>query len=167
MRLRRTIVAKPNPHDTRFGARDPGYYKKPDDSRHRLQPGDKVYLAARFKRQAEMRALADEFVAAGFQVTSTWLGAEGLSLGDPAKAAIWADRDLFDIRAADAYVLISDEVLGHGGKDFEGGYAYALGKRVVVVGPRAHVFHHLAHVHHIQSVAELRFLYLNGEKIDD
>lgn len=132
-----------------------------------IRPGDKIYLAGRFERQAELRVLADELVAHGHQVTSAWLGAAGLSLSDPVKARVWAERDLFDVRAADVYLLISDDVLGRGGKDWEGGYAYALGKRIVVVGPRAHVFHYAFGVTHVKDWPEFRFLFLGGEKIDD
>lgn len=132
-----------------------------------LRPGDRVYLAARFERQAEARALADELCAQGYSVTSSWLGADGLAMGDARKSEVWAARDLFDVRQADAYVLLSDAELGRGGKDFEGGYAYALGKRVVVVGPPAHVFHFLPDVFRVRDLPTFRYLFLDGEKIDD
>jgi nucleoside 2-deoxyribosyltransferase len=132
-----------------------------------LQSGDKVYVAARFERQAEARDLAHALIANGFSVTSRWLTAPGLALGDPCLSELWGRRDLNDVDACDVYLLLSDEVLGRGGKDFEGGYAFARGKRLVVVGPRAHVFHFLPGVRHVRDIPTLRFLYLNGEKIDE
>ena len=132
-----------------------------------LRPGDRVYVAARFERQAEARALAYELIANGYPVTARWLNAPGLALGDLARERLWAQADLADLDAADVYLLLSDEVPGRGGKDFEGGYAYARGKRLVVVGPRAHIFHALPGVHWVQDLPTFRFLYLNGEKIDE
>lgn len=149
---------------TRYGASMPSDYQPRPRGLH---PGDQVYLAGRFERQAELRRLANELVAHGHPVTSAWLGAERLSLGDLERCNRWAQRDLFDVRRADVYLLVSDDVLGRGGKDFEGGYAYAIGKRCVIVGPPAHVFHFLPDVVRVRDWAELRFLYLNGEKIDD
>lgn len=131
-----------------------------------LYPGDKVYVAARFERQAEARDLAQELVDHGYRVTSRWLFVDGLKMGTD-QAATWAQKDLEDLDAADAVVALSDEVPGRGGKDFELGYAYARGKRCVVVGPPMHVFHHLPHVVRVTDLMMFRVLYLGGEKIDE
>jgi hypothetical protein len=138
----------------------------PDDSTVLLHPGDNIYVAARFERQAEALALRAELERAGYVVTSRWLAAEGLAYGNVALSKRWAQTDLVDLDAADVYLLLSDTVLGRGGKDFEGGYAFARGKRLVVVGPPAHIFHFLPGVRRIPTLEEFRFLYLNGEKID-
>jgi hypothetical protein len=138
----------------------------PDDSTVLLHPGDKIYVAARFERQAEARSLAIELVRAGYTVTSWWLHAPSLAIGNPVVSERQAKDDLNDLDGADVYLLLSDDVLGRGGKDFEGGYAFARGKRCIVVGPPAHIFHFLPGVRRIPTLEEFRFLYLNGEKID-
>ena len=132
-----------------------------------LRPNDVIYVAARFERQAEARALAEELRRAGYLTRCRWLYATGPALGNAETSELQARSDLNDLDGADVYLLLSDEVLGRGGKDFEGGYAFARGKRLVVVGPRAHVFHYLPGVHWLRDVATLRFLYMNGEKIDE
>ena len=126
-----------------------------------LRPGDRIYVAARFERQAEARDVAGELDAAGFIVTSRWLFSPGLQMGDPESAAHWAKLDLSDVSRADVYLLLSDSELGRGGKDFEGGFAYANGMRIVVVGPAAHVFHYLPSVHRIRDLDALRELIRN------
>jgi hypothetical protein len=129
-----------------------------------LRPGDRIYVAARFERQAEARALADELVAAGYKVTARWLLAPGLQMGNPAGCEEWAMRDLEDVLRANVYLLLSDLVPGRGGKDFEGGAAWQAKNRIVVVGPPAHVFHYLPSVHRFDDLAELRARYL-GKKM--
>jgi len=131
-----------------------------------LRPGDSIYIAARFERQTEARSLAHELMKHGYKITSRWLCSTGLASNNPASARMWARMDLVDVSHADVYLLLSDDVLGRGGKDFEGGYAYARGKRVVVVGPPAHVFHWLPNVTRIDSVEDLRVRCLGGERID-
>lgn len=131
-----------------------------------LYPGDKIYIAARFERREEVLALWVELERAGYVVTGTWPKAEGLAFGDAAMSEHWAKQDLSDLDRANIYLLLSDDVLGRGGKDFEGGYAFARGKRLIVVGPPAHVFHFLPEVRRFLTLGEFRFLYLNGEKID-
>jgi len=129
-----------------------------------LRPGDRIHVAARFERQAEARAIADELLAAGYHVTSRWLFAPGLQMGDPVAAQRWALIDLGDVKRADVYLLLSDEVLGRGGKDFEGGFAFAHGMRLVVVGPPAHVFHCLPGVCRLRDVDELRKQFMTEEE---
>jgi hypothetical protein len=128
-----------------------------------LYPGDRIYVAARYERKAEALALADELVAAGFKVTSRWLLSPGLQLGDPKGCEEWSVRDLEDVDRAHVYMLLSDEVLGRGGKDFEGGYAYAKNLRIIVVGQPAHVFHFLPGVQRIEMEA-FRARYLAKKK---
>lgn len=132
-----------------------------------LRPGDTVYVAARFERQAEARLVVAELIRAGFKTRCRWVDAPALAMGVPELERLWAERDLNDLDVADVYLLLSDEVLGRGGKDFEGGYAFARGMRLVVVGPPAHVFHHLPGVRRVKDLMTFRFLYLNGEKIDE
>jgi hypothetical protein len=118
-----------------------------------LFPGDRVYIAARFERQAEASAFADELVKAGLRVTSRWLLIPDLAV--PENAPERARMDLDDLRRADAYVLLSDDVPGRGGKDFEAGFAYATAMCVIVVGPPVHVFHFLPGVRRFRDLADL------------
>lgn len=127
-----------------------------------LLPGDRIYIAARFERQAEARAVADELVTAGYKVTSRWLLIPDLAV--PENAAERAHMDMQDLTRSEVYLLLSDDVLGRGGKDFEGGVAWAWRRRVVVVGPRAHVFHYLPEIHHLRDLGELRARYLSKKK---
>jgi hypothetical protein len=124
-----------------------------------LRPGDRIYVAARFERQAEARQLAEELVAAGYVVTSRWLTVAGEAV--PSNATERAEDDLDDLFGANVYMLLSDDVPGRGGKDFEAGVAWANTKRIVVVGPPAHIFHFLHSVHRLRDVAELRAKYLD------
>lgn len=140
---------------------------RPDPAEPALRPGDTVYVAARFERQDEARTVAHQLAANGYKVRCRWVTSPGLKLGDQREAELWARMDLNDLDAADVYLLLSDDVLGRGGKDFEGGYAFARSKRLVVVGPKAHVFHYLPGVRWVRDLTTFRFLYLNGEKIDE
>lgn len=134
-----------------------------------MKVGDRVYVAARFERAEEAEALARELERAGYIVTSQWHHDEStLALGRTfAEGRAAAEKDLTDLARADALILLTDDVPGRGGKDFEAGYARALRKEIVVVGPRCHVFHYLPDVRHVDDVRTFRMLYLNGEKIDE
>lgn len=99
----------------------------------------RVYIAAKYHRRFELRALASALKAHGVAVTSRWLDNgedEAAETGGPAAAA---QMDLDDVDAADAVIFIG-EARGSkntgGGRFFELGYAYAQGKRLIVVlGP--------------------------------
>jgi hypothetical protein len=101
-----------------------------------------LYLAARFERQDELRGYAARLRAAGHVVTSRWLDVTGKP-PVPTDSAECARVDLDDILAARWFVLFTDDEPGRGGKDFETGWALALGVSVRIVGPRVHVFHYL------------------------
>lgn len=109
-----------------------------------LKKGTRVYLAARFERQAEIRGYAEAFAKAGLVVTSRWLSwPHGLAVGNPDLAYEAAKMDRADVDKATACVFFLDNVLGRGGKDWELGYAYAKGKGIYLVGPPQNVFHYL------------------------
>ena len=137
--------------------------------RRTLYPGDKVYVAARWEQKIEARAFAAELMRAGYVVTSRWVWSEERDPAheNPNEAVRWADSDLQDIRMSDVFLLLSDGELGRGGKDFELGYAYALGKRSAVIGPPTHVFAAgLSDVRRYEDKAAFRCIYLDAEKID-
>jgi hypothetical protein len=114
----------------------------------------KIYLAARYSRNAEMRGVRDVLQALGYEVTSRWIDQHGGNLlesivaeklnADPAGASRYAEIDIDDLRAADVVIsFTSVDGGGKGGRHVEYGLALGLGKRLVLVGPREHVFHTL------------------------
>lgn len=101
----------------------------------------KIYIAASSVEHA--RALAKKLTAAGHEVTSSWIKTGFTPRGShqDVERAQEAKRDLMDVTAADALVLLSDEENVPGGKHVEFGYAIALGKKVYVIGRRENIFH--------------------------
>lgn len=121
--------------------------------------GANVYLAARYARRAELRAYAKELEAAGAAITCRWLFAEASSLLDKQLApekrgGQVAAIDFEDVQRADiclAFTESGDGPVGRGGRHTELGIALALGRRVVVIGPREHVFHCLPQIEHYEN----------------
>lgn len=115
----------------------------------------KIYLAAAYQRQLEMRGVAVQLLSLGHSVVSRWIGDEQGPLGGfgveaiphyPAEARAAAVRDAVDIANADLVLSFTDGQPARGGRHVEFGMAYAWEKRLIVVGPREHVFHALADV---------------------
>ena len=115
----------------------------------------KIYLAARYSRAEEMRIHAGVLERLGFQVTSRWI--MGVFDGPPLTVGAWGDHE--DVRRADCLILFA-ETPGNG-NDSRGGYhvefglAYAMGKKIFVVGERENIFHYLPDVQHFKNLAEL------------
>jgi hypothetical protein len=111
---------------------------------------EKIYLAAAYQRIDEMRGVRDVLEALGYQVTSRWIDqqgkGEGLGASDlaenPERGIQYAELDLEDLHAAETVISFTGQS-GRGGRHVEFGVATALGKRLIVVGPREHVFHTL------------------------
>jgi hypothetical protein len=107
----------------------------------------KIYLASRYYRHPQMREYRAALAAIGHEVTSHWIdvGGDGLTaaaLGPNPDAGIpHAERDLEDIRAADAVMVFTGQPSTTGGMHVELGYALGLGRRAILVGPRENVFH--------------------------
>ena len=121
------------------------------------------YLASAFARHPEMRAARDDLVAAGHTVTSRWIDLHG---GDqleamvandlrehPERAARYAMADIQDLFAADTVISFTG-FGGRGGRHVEFGLAIAASKRLIVVGPREHVFHALPEVEYHSTWSE-------------
>lgn len=126
----------------------------------------RYYFAGSYVRRRELRRLADavEGAATGAKVVSSWLDGSqadddndaGFSdFSDPAVVALawkYGQRDLADLGTADAIVSFTGEG-GRGGRHIEHGVAISRHDqhpvsflsnppmRLVVVGPREHVFH--------------------------
>jgi hypothetical protein len=120
----------------------------------------KIYLAGRFGRQTELRVVRLELSTMGFPVTSRWLDQQNpgdwpdgtpfeVLNNDPASVAPFAVRDMEDLLEADTVISFTDGAFGaRGGRHVEFGLALALGKRMLIVGPRENLFHTLGRVEH-------------------
>lgn len=105
----------------------------------------KIYLASRYSRLSEMRGYRAELESAGHVVTSRWVN--GNHEGD--NAVRFAQEDYDDLLESDCVVSFTqspDSSTSRGGRHVEYGIALARGKRVIVVGYRENVFHHLPEV---------------------
>lgn len=111
----------------------------------------KIYLAAAYQRKSEMQGVRDVLQVMGHRITSTWIdnegGSDGLGveqLANPANTtraleAAW--QDIRDLQAAQLVINFTDGQPARGGRHVEFGLAYAWGLRLILVGPREHVFH--------------------------
>jgi len=122
----------------------------------------KIYLAARYSRNDEMRGVRDVLTAYGHEVTSRWIDQHGGELeksftpealaADPEGCALFARADVEDLEAADTVISFTSEGGGgKGGRHVEFGLAAALGKRMIIVGPLENIFHTLPIVEHYPS----------------
>lgn len=122
----------------------------------------RYYFAGAYARRDELAAYADQLFEMLFgadRVTSRWLfdpqeghdagfSAEGLTNPETIKLAWhYGQRDMEDIRSARAIVSFTGEG-SRGGRHVEHGIGLLLndlrpitGYRLIVVGPREHVFH--------------------------
>ncbi len=111
-----------------------------------------IYLAAPWVNREAMRVVRDDLVAMGHVVTSRWLDIEDLGQSpvpdDFEVCREAAINDFDDIIYADMFLVLTDERPVGAGHHVELGYALALGKHVVVVGPIKSIFHHLADHHY-------------------
>lgn len=122
----------------------------------------KIYLAAKFARQDEMKKVREILSEAGFEVTSRWLDeitmdAKTVTPGD-FKAELnehVALVDLVDIRRADAFLTFTEPNGSQnkgGGRHWEMGYAYAMGKRIIAIGEKEIVFHYMQDIEFYENI---------------
>lgn len=135
----------------------------------------KVYLAARYSRNDEMRGVRDVLEVLGHQVTSRWIDQHGGNLlessvaeklnSDPDGCAKYAQVDVDDLMAADVVVsFTSADGGGKGGRHVEFGLALGLGKRLVIVGPRENVFHTLPQIEWYPDRSRLVMAWAGGDR---
>lgn len=119
-----------------------------------------IYLAASYSRRLELLGYWKQLEAAGHQVVSTWVdghhekpGQESVVVDDGSKRFNAPDEDIAiraveNVRdAARADCIISFTGSGNrGGRHVEFGIGVAFNSRMVVVGPREHVFHYLPQI---------------------
>jgi hypothetical protein len=121
----------------------------------------KIYLASRFGRQAEMKAIRDRLVAMDHVVTSRWLDAEKNdavgSIHPPKERKKNAIDDYEDVIRADAMINFTEAPggCGRGGRHVEFGIALQADKRLIVVGYRENVFHYLPPVEFYGTVEQM------------
>ena len=118
----------------------------------------KIYLASRYSRHPEMRGVRDVLTVMGHEITSRWIDMHGgkypssftsdILNADPEYCGKLGQHDIEDVAAADTCISFTGGIGGKGGRHVEFGYALALGKRLIVVGPREHIFHTLPEVEH-------------------
>lgn len=127
-----------------------------------LTPGQvRVYLAARYSRQAELRGYAAQLRERGYHVTSSWLdideGADPVARANenrktcevPETARAYARQDRDDIETSDLLILFAEPAGSYGsrgGRLVELGMAIGLQLEVHVVGRAETVFHRLPEV---------------------
>ena len=100
----------------------------------------KTYLAARYERRDELCSYIDALAMVGIDVVSSWLWIVHTDLHEAAVS------DLADLRRADQLIFFSEDITSswpRGSRCVEYGIALALGKKIVVIGPRENVFHWL------------------------
>jgi hypothetical protein len=114
-----------------------------------------VYIAASFDTADAVRTLRDQ-LQNYVNVTSSWCEEPPLVADDyrekPIEARYRANEDLLDIERSEIVAVFTDVPSTTGGLHVELGLALALGKRIIVVGPRRNVFHYLNVVEHYPDV---------------
>ena len=126
--------------------------------------GVAIYIAARFSQRPECNTLAQKLKAQGHRITSRWVKPDanhvlptGLSQrAEDGERRRFAMEDCDDVRACDWVVSLQGEPRsgGRGGRHVEFGYGLALGKRMISIGPRETVFHHLDAVRQFDTADE-------------
>jgi len=120
----------------------------------------KIYLAAKYTRNPEMREHRALLESYGHDVTSRWINGDHETSDMNSADAEWrrfANEDLADVRAADCMIWFSEpekiEGRNRGGRHVEFGIALAWGIPIYVVGRKENVFHFMAEVKHFSSLA--------------
>lgn len=114
------------------------------------------YLAAKYSYRTRCQMVASYLVKACHQVRARWLTGAHDSL-QPEDQARYASEDLEDINQADTVVVFHfpcGDPEPSTGRHIEYGYALAMGKRVILVGPRTSVFHYLDSIQHYATLEQ-------------
>lgn len=123
----------------------------------------KIYLASRYSRRGELKKIASTLRSMGHVVTSRWLETEWVNRPSESSAAPpeyrekYAIIDLEDVKESECVISFTDppNSSGRGGRHVEFGYAYGLGKKLIVVGYRENLFHHLPEVDFFETVEQM------------
>lgn len=92
----------------------------------------KIYIAAKYQKRFELRALAEEIRLLGHELTCKWMfdGEEGKGIKEAAL------MDVQDVISADCLIFIGEPQASEnrgGGRWFEFGLAYALDKHCIAL----------------------------------
>ena len=131
----------------------------------------RVYLAARYSRKKEIKALIPILLEHNILTTSRWLeetNSETAHLDEftPTFGRNTAGIALDDSANSDAFVFFSeDPKIGtpRGGRHVEFGYALARGKRLIAIGGQENIFHFLPEIVHYSDIDS----FLEGEGIQN
>lgn len=113
----------------------------------------RVYIAAPYPLRPDARRVAQALIESGIEVTARWLFEGVEDLNDTS-----ARKDLADVARANLFVALNPASwgdVGTGGRHVEFGYAVALRKPVLLVGPRTHVFHWLSDIVQVDDERDL------------
>lgn len=131
----------------------------------------KIYIASRFGRREEVQCLSDDLESLGYSLTGRWYRKDANTQVNYPKFSEEALRnnekialdDWDDILSCEIFITLTEDMsdlpagAARGGRHCEFGLAIAHDKRIIVIGPREHIFHYLPDVKVYNSVAE--FLY--------
>ena len=124
----------------------------------------KIYLAARYSKLPTINQWAEDLEALGHTIVSRWSVKDShLMPGELSEQAADNERqrfcmeDIEDLQSCDCLISLQEEPRGNGrgGRHVEYGFALALNKRIIIVGPRETVFHHHPNVEHFDSWDEV------------
>jgi nucleoside 2-deoxyribosyltransferase len=129
----------------------------------------KIYLAVAWARREEIRKIAEELnKITNVYVNSHWIyETKSLTGKDSFKLRQEQARvDVMDVKKADVLVRFTDNLnrkfvpakLATGARMFEMGYAYATGKKIIVVGGHQPIFDYLPGIIHVNDLATLKEL---------
>ena len=124
----------------------------------------RIALIARLGRRPEMRQIADRLEAMGYVMCSRWVRSddEDENLDDRGKREA-AVKNAHDLESADLAIAFTERWpfprgSERGGRHADFGYAMAVCKRVIVVGPRENIAYCRNKVEQVDSVAEMMAL---------
>ncbi len=118
-----------------------------------------AYVAACYDRIHDARRVATILSQHGVSITASWLKGPDSepSLTDPELRKCALD-DLHDIARSNLFFIFlsepPDNPFGRGGRHVELGYALALGKTCIGIGPKENIFHHLGHLAFVKNARE-------------
>lgn len=119
-----------------------------------------IYIAASYSRIDEANTCAQRLSGDGHNITSYWL--TGIPAVENWSRGACAKQDIADIIKADCVLVLTGTPSTSGGHHVETGFALALYKRIVLVGPRQNVFHHLPRVEQYSTFDEARNILRHG-----
>lgn len=123
----------------------------------------KIYLAAPYAERHAMMIYASLLRADGHVIVSSWVDRpredkdDGKTyLGTDQEIRTWALEDWSDLLRADVLIhfTLQSGGLSRGGRHWETGAAFALDKRIIIIGPREIMFYYMDRVEHFAGWAD-------------